>query len=131
MRTGTEAVAAPTFLELQRELPTYSPRAWRFGAMATASRAGALFSEGLRVGHEHGFDSGPFMAYVYANAPRGRTAIGREIDRRLLARPTCQAFREIRGLAREEIAQAIAADRSPAPVIADLAAGPAPYLFET
>jgi hypothetical protein len=70
------------------------------------------------------------MAHVYANSPRGRTAIGRSIDRRLLARRTCLAFREIRELAAQAVDEAIVADRSPAPVIADLAAGPAPYLFD-
>lgn len=125
-----DSVASPTFVELQRELPVYSPRAWRFGAMAAASRAGALLSRGLRIGHEHGFDSGPFMAHVYENDPRGRTAVGRAIDRRLLRRRTCQAFREIRELARQAVDAALCADRSGAPVVADLAAGPAPYLFE-
>ncbi|MGH2884208.1 MAG: class I SAM-dependent methyltransferase family protein, partial [Solirubrobacteraceae bacterium] len=89
-----------------------------------------LLSEGLRVGHEHGFDSGPFMDHVYGNEPQGRTALGREIDRRLLSRRTCQAFREIRVLAREALAEAAAASSAPEPLIADLAAGPAPYVFE-
>jgi predicted RNA methylase len=129
MRTAADTAPAPTFQELQRELPASSPRAWRFGALAAASRAGALLSEGLRVGHEHGFDSGPFMAHVYANVPRGRTPVGRLIDRQLLERRTCQAFREIRELARDALEEAIHADPSPGPVIADLAAGPAPYLF--
>jgi SAM-dependent methyltransferase len=70
------------------------------------------------------------MSHVYANVPRGRTAAGRAIDRRLLARRTCVAFREIRQLARLAIEAAIVADRSRVPVIADLASGPAPYLFE-
>ncbi|MBV8955302.1 MAG: class I SAM-dependent methyltransferase family protein [Solirubrobacterales bacterium] len=130
MPTGTDTVASPTFLELQRELAVLSPRAWRFGALTLASRAGALVSEGLRIGHRYGFDSGPFMAHVYENAPRGRTRVGTAIDRRLLARRTCQAFREIRVLARDALDEALAADASGAPVIADLAAGPAPYLFE-
>ena len=95
MAAEAEAVL-PTFAELQRDLPLRSPRAWRFGALALASRAGALVSEGLRVGYAHGFDSGPFMAHVYANRPAGRTALGRSVDRRLLARRTCVAFREIR-----------------------------------
>ncbi|HUO70078.1 MAG TPA: class I SAM-dependent methyltransferase family protein [Solirubrobacteraceae bacterium] len=129
MPTATETAAAPTFTELQRELPALSPRAWRFGALAAASRAGALLSEGLRIGYEHGFDSGPFMAHVYANVPRGRTPAGVLLDRRLLARRTCRAFREIRELARRAIDDAIAADGTAAPVIADLAAGPAPYVF--
>jgi hypothetical protein len=130
MRTGADSVASPSFVELQRELPAYSPRAWRFGAMAAASRAGALLSEGLMIGHQHGFDSGPFMAHIYDNHPRGRTPVGRAIDRRLLARRTCQAFREIRVLAREALTDAAAASSAPEPLIADLAAGPAPYVFE-
>jgi SAM-dependent methyltransferase len=122
--------AAPNLIELQRDLPPASPRAWRFAALALASRAGALVSEGLRIGHAHGFDSGPFMAHVYANRPAGRTALGREIDSRLLARRTCRAFREVRGLAQQALLEAIDAHPGRAPLIADLAAGPAPYLLE-
>ena len=120
----------PTFAELQRDLPLKSPRAWRYGALGLGSRAGALVSEGLRVGYAHGFDSGPFMAHVYANRPAGRTALGRRIDGRLLSRRTCVAFREIRELARQAVLDAIDAQGGEAPVIADLAAGPAPYLLE-
>lgn len=130
MPTGTDSAYAASFAELQRDLPASSVRAWRFRALAAASRAGARLSEGLRVGHEHGFDSGPFMDHVYGNEPQGRTALGREIDRRLLSRRTCQAFREIRVLAREALAEAAAASSAPEPLIADLAAGPAPYVFE-
>ena len=120
----------PTFAELQRDLPLKSPRAWRFGALALASRAGALVSDGLRVGYAHGFDSGPFMAHVYVNRAAGRTALGRRVDGRLLSRRTCVAFREIRELARQAVLDAIDAQGREAPVIADLAAGPAPYLLE-
>jgi hypothetical protein len=127
MATGADGAS---YLKLQRDLPPVSPQAWRFGALGLASRAGALVSEGLAIGHRHGFDSGPFMAHVYANVPRGRSVAGRLIDRRLLARLTCVAFREIRELARRAVDEAIAAHRSGTPVIADLAAGPAPYLFE-
>jgi Putative methyltransferase len=102
----------------------------RFAALALASRAGALVSEGLRIGHTHGFDSGPFMAHVYADRPAGRTALGRALDRRLLARRTCRAFREVRALAEQAVLDAIDAHPDRAPVIADLAAGPAPYLLE-
>jgi Putative methyltransferase len=122
--------APPAFAQLQRELPRTSPRAWRFAVLALSSRAGARLSEGLRIGHEHGFDSGPFMAHVYADRPAGRTALGRRIDRRLLGRRTCRAFREIRGLAHRAVLEAIDAHPGGAPVVADLAAGPAPYLLE-
>ena len=88
--------ALPSFTDLQRELSPISPRAWRFAALRACSRAGSLLSDGLRIGYRHGFDSGPFMAHVYANRPSGRTVVGRAIDRRLLRRRTCVAFREIR-----------------------------------
>ena len=93
-----------------------------------AERAGSLVSEGLRIGYRHGFDSAPFMAHVYADRPTGRTALGRAVDRRLLRRPTCEAFREIRALAEAAVLEAIDA-AGPAPLVADLAAGPAPYLL--
>jgi Putative methyltransferase len=121
--------AAPTFADLQRELPAATPRAWRFATLRAASRAGALVSDGLRIGYRHGFESGPFMDHVYADRPSGRTALGREIDRRLLRRRTCIAFRDIRGLAERAVRDALAASDAPAPVVADLAAGPAPYLL--
>jgi hypothetical protein len=128
MRTPAEA-ALPTFADLQRELPRSSPRAWRFAAQRAAAHAGALVSDGLRTGYRHGFDSGPFMDHVYANRATGRGALGRAIDRRLLARRTCVAFRDIRVLAERAIGDALAAAGSPEPVVADLAAGPAPYLL--
>jgi hypothetical protein len=121
---------AAALAQLQRDLPRTSPRAWRFAVLALSSRAGALLSEGLRIGHEHGFDSGPFMAHVYGNQPAGRTTLGRRVDRRLLDRSTCRAFREIRGLAHRAVLEAIDAHAGGAPVVADLAAGPAPYLLE-
>ena len=121
--------ALPTFADLMRELRPSTPRAWRFAAQLAASRAGALVSDGLRIGYRHGFDSGPFMDHVYADTPSGRTALGRELDRRLLRRRTCVAFRDIRGLAERAIRDALAATDAPEPVIADLAAGPAPYLL--
>ena len=69
------------------------------------------------------------MAHVYADRPPGRTALGRALDRRLLDRRTCVAFRDIRGLAEQAVRDAPAAADAPEPVVADLAAGPAPYLL--
>jgi hypothetical protein len=121
-------LAARRFEALRAELPRSSPRAWRFAALSLASRAGAYMSEGTRIGHRHGFDSGPFMAHVYADRAVGRTPIGRRLDRRLLDRATCQAFRDIRGLAEAAVAEAIDGAGRHA-VVADLAAGPSPYLL--
>jgi len=120
---------AAAFADLKRELPRSSPRAWRFAAERAASRAGALVSHGLHVGHTQGFDSGAFMEHVYGNRPAGRTPLGRAVDRRLLGAPTCVAFREIRDLAEQAVLDAVDAHPG-APLVADLAAGPAPYLLE-
>jgi hypothetical protein len=122
-------LAAHRFEALRAELPRSSPRAWRFAALSLASRAGACLSEGARIGHRHGFDSGPFMAHTYANRAVGRTAIGRRLDRRLLDRATCQAFRDVRGLAQAAVLAAIDAAGGDV-VVADLAAGPSPYLLQ-
>jgi len=118
----------PTFEELKKPLPRTSRQAWRFAAERAASRTGAFLSEGLRIGWTHGFDSGPFMAHIYANQPAGRTPLGRAIDRRLLERRTCVAFRDIRALAQSAVIEAIDAVAADEPVVADLAAGPATYL---
>jgi hypothetical protein len=126
---GLAAPRTPAFAALTRELPLRSPRAWRFKALAAGSRAGAALSDGLRIGHAHGFDSGPFMDHVYADRASGHTPLGRWLDRRLLDRPTCRAFREIRELAERGVLAAIDADGGGAPVVADLAAGPSPYLL--
>jgi Putative methyltransferase len=127
---GADGVSAPGFAELQSDLPLTSLRGWRFRALAAASRAAGTLSEGLRIGYERGFDSGPFMAHVYANEPRGRTSLGRILDRRLLDRGTCRAFRQMRELAQETVLEAVDAEPSRRPLVADLAAGPAPYLLE-
>jgi hypothetical protein len=125
---SAEVLARRRFEALRAELPRSSPRAWRFAALSLASRAGACVSEGARIGHRHGFDSGPFMAHVYADRAAGRTRLGRRLDRRLLDRATCQAFRDIRGLAETAVLEAIDA-AGERPVVADLAAGPSPYLL--
>ncbi len=122
-------LATRRFEALRADLPRSSPRAWRFAALSLASRAGACLSEGARIGHRHGFDSGPFMAHVYADHALGRTPLGRRLDRRLLDRATCQAFRDARRLAEAAVLQAIDAAESDRPVVADLAAGPSPYLL--
>lgn len=123
----------PAFDQLVRELPPSSPRAWRFAALRTASRAGARLSRGLEIGYREGFDSSAFMVHVYANRPVGQTHVGRALDRRLLSRRTCQAFRDIRGLAAAAVLDAIDAARDAGvadPLVVDVAAGPAPYVLD-
>jgi len=66
---------------LARALPAFSPRGLYWAATRAALRFGGLLAEGIRLGHETGFDSGSTLDYVYRNEARGRTPVGRLIDR--------------------------------------------------
>jgi alpha-beta hydrolase superfamily lysophospholipase len=69
---------------LATPLPKLSPRGLYWSATRLAIRAGSAFSEGLRLGHDVGFDSGSTLDYVYENEPRGKSIVGRLIDRNYL-----------------------------------------------
>ena len=84
----------------------------------------------MRTGLAHGFDSGPFMAYVYANQPAGSLGVGRWIDRRLLRSRTCTAFREVSRLAADALRELLDERAGRETFVVDLAAGPAPYLLD-
>jgi hypothetical protein len=102
----------------------------RYAAWRAGYRTVGRLSDGIRIGMRHGFDSGPFMAYVYAGRPSGRLGVGRAIDRRLLASRTCTAFREIAELATEAVREVLDERRGRETCVVDLAAGPAPYLLD-
>ncbi len=67
---------------LQRPAPF--PRNHYFALQKAALRVMGRLSDGVRLGLETGFDSGQTLDYVYENRPRGRTALGRWIDRAYL-----------------------------------------------
>ena len=69
---------------LLQPLPPYSPRRWFFTAQRLVMRTIARLSDGVRLGFETGFDSGQTLDYVYENEPRGKTWLGRKIDRSYL-----------------------------------------------
>ena len=72
-RHEADALASP--------LPRLSPRGL-FWAMARRSLAvGGVLSEGIRLGHRTGFDSGSTLDYVYRNTPAGLGPAGRFIDK--------------------------------------------------
>jgi hypothetical protein len=108
-------------------MATAAPRylAWRAGY-----RTVGRLSEGVRTGLRHGFDSGPFMAYVYDNRPAGTLPLGRMIDRRLLESRTCTAFREIAGLARDALRELLDERAGSPTFVVDLASGPGSYVID-
>lgn len=84
----------------------------------------------MRTGLAHGFDSGQFMAYAYANEPTGALGVGRWIDGRLLGSLTCASFRETSRLATEALRELLDERAGREAVVVDLAAGPARYLLD-
>ena len=72
----SRALAAP--------LPAWSPRTWYWAITRAVLKLAAPLSEGLRTGHDTGFDSGSTLDLVYRNQPRGAGPIGRAIDKTYL-----------------------------------------------
>lgn len=69
---------------LASPLEPSSPRGLYWSATRLAMRLGGFLSEGVRLGHRTGFDSGSTLDYVYRNTPQGLGPLGRAIDRRYL-----------------------------------------------
>jgi SAM-dependent methyltransferase len=94
--------------------------------------AGGLLSDGIRLGHRTGFDSGSTLDYVYRNQPAGLGALGRKIDKAYLESIGWRGIRqrkvnleELLRLAMERLAQ-----RGVAVRIVDIAAGHGRYVLE-
>ena len=67
--------------ELASPLPLLSPRGLYWAATRINMKFGGLLSQGIRLGHRTGFDSGSTLDYVYRNTPAGLGPLGRLIDK--------------------------------------------------
>ncbi len=70
--------------ELATPLSPYSPRGLFWASYRALMKLGSLWSEGLRIGQETGYDSGSTLDYVYQNQPQGTNAFGRLVDKNYL-----------------------------------------------
>jgi hypothetical protein len=90
-------------------------------------------SDGIKLGWKEGFDSGVTLDYVYANRPRGRTPLGRTIDRSYLESIGWRGIRQrkthLEKILREAIKEIAAKGKTPH--IVDIAAGGGRYVLET
>ncbi len=95
-------------------------------------RVGAMLSDGLALGRRLGFDSGSTLDYVYRDTARGRTALGRLIDRTYLDSPGWVGIRQRKLHLEALIGTAITALRARGePVrIVDIAAGHGRYVLD-
>jgi alpha-beta hydrolase superfamily lysophospholipase/SAM-dependent methyltransferase len=117
---------------LARPLPVTSPRGlyWALGRLVM--KIAGRFSDGIRLGHETGFDSGSTLDYVYRNRPSGRGPLGRLIDRQYLEAIGWRGIRQrkihLEELLREAM-DALARENRPVRVL-DIAAGHGRYVLE-
>jgi alpha-beta hydrolase superfamily lysophospholipase len=117
---------------LASPLPAFSPRGTYWALQRLGLKLGGKLSEGIRLGHETGFDSGSTLDYVYRNNPAGKGAIGRAIDRNYLNSIGWRGIRQ-RKLNIEEllrIAMARLRERGAPVRILDIAAGHGRYVLE-
>ncbi len=123
-RDEADALASP--------LPVLSPRGL-FWAIARRNMAiGGLFSEGIRLGHRTGFDSGSTLDYVYRNSPTGLGPLGRLIDKIYLQSIGWRGIRQ-RKVHLEELVRATMeriVNRGKPVRVLDIAAGHGRYVLD-
>ncbi|WP_198384863.1 bifunctional alpha/beta hydrolase/class I SAM-dependent methyltransferase [Roseomonas sp. KE2513] len=123
-RDEADALATP--------LPALSPRGLYWGATRLGLRLGGQVSQGIRLGHETGFDSGSTLDYVYRNRPDSRGRIGRAMDRTYLDSPGWRGIRQRKLNAEELLREAMSRLREAGqPVrVLDIAAGHGRYVLD-
>ncbi len=123
-RDEADALATP--------LPLLSPRGLYWALTRLGLKLGGMFSEGIRLGHRTGFDSGSTLDYVYRNEARGRGALGRMMDQNYIDSIGWRGIRQRKLHVEELIQQAILRLRASqhAVRVVDIAAGHGRYVLE-
>jgi SAM-dependent methyltransferase len=128
-RTGFTRDEAET---LASPLPLLSPRGLFWAIARRNMKIGGLLSDGIRLGHRTGFDSGSSLDYVYRNTPSGRGPLGRAIDNVYLQSIGWRGIRR-RKVHLQELLQStlVRMERKGMPVrILDVAAGHGRYVLD-
>lgn len=128
-RSIADARAIARYERLLQPLPFWHPKAAYYGAIRAALTTFGRFSEGIRIGLAHGFDSGLMLDYVYLNEAQGMGPIGCAIDRVYLNSPGWRGIRARGQLVMRAIAEEIGSqlDAGRMPAVADLACGGGRY----
>jgi len=114
---------------LATPLSKLSPRGLYWSATRLAIRAGGAFSDGLRLGADTGFDSGSTLDYVYENEPRGKSIVGRLIDRNYLNSIGWRGIRQRKANLEELIGEAMKRAGDDVRLL-DVAAGHGRYVLD-
>ncbi|WP_428940993.1 bifunctional alpha/beta hydrolase/class I SAM-dependent methyltransferase [Fontivita pretiosa] len=121
------------FHRLQQPLPIWCPRRIHFAATKLCLRTVGRLSRGIRIGWEHGFDSGQSLDHVYTNRAQGLTPLGVLIDRIYLNAVGWRGIRVRRDHLQQLLRRAIELTlrTGPSARIVDIASGPGRYLLGT
>jgi alpha-beta hydrolase superfamily lysophospholipase len=117
---------------LTSPLPRLSPRGLFWAATRLNLKIGGLLSDGIRLGHRTGFDSGSTLDYVYRNSPGGRGPLGRLIDKVYLQSIGWRGIRQRKIHLEELLRQTLErmSQRGMPVHIVDIAAGHGRYVLE-
>ena len=117
---------------LSSPLPAFSPRGLFWNAVRWSMTVGGRLSDGIRLGHQTGFDSGSTLDYVYRNRPSGAGPLGRLVDSVYLQSVGWRGIRQRRIHLKELLAEAMEqlAMRAMPVRILDVAAGHGRYVLE-
>ncbi|HJT80537.1 MAG TPA: bifunctional alpha/beta hydrolase/class I SAM-dependent methyltransferase [Chthoniobacterales bacterium] len=105
----------------------------RFALARAGLKAAGHLSRGVEIGWRSGFDSGLSLDYVYENKPRGRTPLGRLIDKSYLNSIGWRGIRQRKINLKRALTTAIlrlSDERRPVRIL-DIAAGAGRYVIET
>ena len=117
---------------LRAPLPVLSPRGLNFATQRLGMNTLCRLSHGVSLGWATGFDSGQSLDYIYENEARGRSLLGRLIDRQYLDAIGWRGIRQRKVHLQKLLAHAIGETHAAGrPVrLLDIAAGPGRYLLE-
>lgn len=127
-----DSASAQAYAALQRgEAGNVLSRAW-FGLQRAMLGVFGGLSDGMRIGLEHGFDSGASLDYVYRNQAGGRFIFGKSMDRGYLDAVGWRGIRLRKAQLQQMLGELIAAHAGERPLrILDVAAGSGRYVLET
>ena len=109
------------------------PSGLQFKLVRALMQGPGRLSKGLRLGWQHGFDSGVMLDYIYQNQPQGLTPLGWLIDKVFLEAVGWRGIRARRAILEKTLRTAIEqkhAEGRPVRLL-DIASGPGRYVLET
>lgn len=120
------------YAALRKPLPPPSWRGLSFLSQRIALNTLGRLSDGIRIGHATGFDSGESLDHVYINKAKGRMVLGKIIDRGYLNAIGWRGIRQRKVMLGEALSHSLREIRAvglPAELM-DIAGGAGRYLLD-